>query len=175
MKRKRIKPFWSTLDGKTVRLYQGDVIAVLKRLPSQSVHMVVTSPPYWGLRDYGTAEWEGGNKNCDHLETNDKRKKVKQITNTGTNQLTYKHKCKKCGAKRIDQQIGSEKTPEEFVAKMVEVFREVKRVLRDDGTLWLNLGSTMVSTKIESEEMVLRDAITDKEKKYVLDEIAKCL
>jgi DNA modification methylase len=50
--------------------------------------------------------------------------------------------CRKCGAKRADLQLGLEKTPEEYVAKMVEVFREVRRVLRDDGTLWLNLGDS---------------------------------
>ena len=73
----------------------GDVREKLKELPDQSVHCVVTSPPYWGLRDYGK-----------------------------------------------DGQIGMEDTPEEFVANLVNVFREVWRVLRDDGTLWLNLGDS---------------------------------
>jgi DNA modification methylase len=50
--------------------------------------------------------------------------------------------CKKCGARRIDSQIGLEPTPDEFVAALVEVFREVRRVLRDDGTVWLNLGDS---------------------------------
>jgi DNA modification methylase len=54
----------------------------------------------------------------------------------------YRDVCGKCGARRQDEQIGLEKTPEEYVAKLVEVFREVRRVLRDDGTLWLNLGDT---------------------------------
>jgi hypothetical protein len=54
----------------------------------------------------------------------------------------YKDICGKCGAQRIDSQIGMEETPEQFVANMVEVFREVWRVLRDDGTLWLNLGDS---------------------------------
>lgn len=89
------KPFWQTTDGRTVRLYLGDVLARLHEMPAKSVHMCVTSPPYWGLRDYN-----------------------------------------------VDGQLGSEKTPEEFVQKMVEVFREVRRVLRDDGTLWLNLGDS---------------------------------
>ena len=73
----------------------GDVREKLKELPDRSVHCVVTSPPYWGLRDYGE-----------------------------------------------DGQIGMEDTPEEFVANLVNVFREVWRVLRDDGTLWLNLGDS---------------------------------
>jgi DNA modification methylase len=74
---------------------QGDAIEVLKTLADQSVHCCVTSPPYWGLRDYGD-----------------------------------------------DAQLGLEATPEEYVGKMVAVFREVRRVLRDDGTLFLNLGDS---------------------------------
>lgn len=54
----------------------------------------------------------------------------------------YKDKCGKCGAIRIDQQLGLEKTPDEYVARMVEIFREVQRVLKDDGTIWLNLGDS---------------------------------
>jgi DNA modification methylase len=77
------------------QILNGDCIEMMKTLPDQSVNCCVTSPPYFGLRDYGH---EG--------------------------------------------QIGLEETPEAFVQKMVEVFREVHRVLRDDGTLWLNLGDT---------------------------------
>lgn len=73
----------------------GDVRERLKELPDRSVHCCVTSPPYWGLRDYGEAG-----------------------------------------------QIGLEQSPEEYVAELVAVFREVWRVLRDDGTLWLNLGDS---------------------------------
>jgi DNA modification methylase len=71
----------------------------LRSLPDESVHCVVTSPPYWGLRDYGQ-----------------------------------------------DGQIGLEDTPEAYTARMVEVFREVRRVLRDDGTLWLNLGDSYAAS-----------------------------
>lgn len=78
--------------------YIGDVIDTLKKIPDESVQCVVTSPPYWGLRDYG-----------------------------------------------IKGQLGLEETPEEYVANMVKVFREVKRVLRVDGTLWLNLGDSFAS------------------------------
>jgi DNA modification methylase len=74
-------------------ILNGDVIACLRSLPDACVQCVVTSPPYWGLRDYG-----------------------------------------------VEGQIGLEPTPEEHVEKMVEVFREVRRVLRDDGVLWLNYG-----------------------------------
>lgn len=76
-------------------IIQGDCREVLKTLPDASVQCCVTSPPYFGLRDYG-----------------------------------------------VDGQIGLEPTPEDYVAQMVEVFREVRRALRDDGTVWLNLGDT---------------------------------
>jgi DNA modification methylase len=83
------------LGDVTCRVLQGDCREVLKRIPDSSVHCAVTSPPYFGLRDYGK-----------------------------------------------DGQIGLESTPDEYVENMVEVFREVRRVLRDDGTLWLNLGDS---------------------------------
>lgn len=88
-------PYWSSASG--AALHCGDVRACLRRLPARSAHCCVTSPPYWGLRDYG----------------NDK-----------------------------SLEIGAEPTPEEYVATMVEVFQEVRRVLRDDGTCWLNLGDS---------------------------------
>ena len=82
------------------KLLQGDCLEVLKTLPDQSVQMCVTSPPYYGLRDYG-----------------------------------------------VDGQIGLEETPEAYTEKMVVVFREVRRVLRDDGTLWLNLGDSYFGSR----------------------------
>lgn len=78
-----------------IDIITGDCRQLLKQMPDQSVHCCVTSPPYFGLRDYGH---EG--------------------------------------------QIGLEQTPDDYVAEMVAVFREVRRVLRDDGTLWLNLGDS---------------------------------
>ncbi len=82
-------------EGARNRILQGDALEVLRTLPDERFHCVVTSPPYWGLRDYGVA-----------------------------------------------RQIGLESTLEAYVAKLVEVFREVRRVLRRDGTLWLNLGDS---------------------------------
>jgi len=125
-------------------IYQGDCLEILKTFQDDSINCVVTSPPYWRLRDYGTAEWEGGNPNCKHVrlgkvaDGNMGQKNEKAISGDGI----YKEVCNICGAKRIDSQLGIEKTPEEYVAKMVEVFREVKRVLKKNGTLWLNLGDT---------------------------------
>lgn len=140
-------PFWSSHNGEsTLTLYQGDVLEVLRQMPAESVHCVVTSPPYWGLRDYGTGTWEGGDTRCDHTVG----PVVSSVsTLEGGKQpavrVPFRGDCGKCGARRIDNQIGLEKTPEEYVAKMVEVFREVKRVLRQDGTLWLNMGDAYAS------------------------------
>lgn len=79
----------------TVRILKGDCRDVLRSLPAESVHCAVTSPPYWGLRDYGCVG-----------------------------------------------QIGLEATVTEFVDELVAVFRDVRRVLRSDGSLWLNLGDS---------------------------------
>lgn len=122
-------------------ILHGDALTMLKTLPDESVHCCVTSPPYWGLRDYGTAKWEGGSITCDHIS----RPQVsdKAASNRGSlRDNPYKNICLKCGAIRVDGQLGLEKTPEEYTEKMTAVFREVRRVLRTDGTLWLNLGDS---------------------------------
>jgi DNA modification methylase len=81
------------------RIHCGDCLEVLRGMPDEVVQCVVTSPPYWGLRDYG-----------------------------------------------VEGQLGLEPTPEEYTRKMVDVFREVRRVMKDDGTLWLNLGDSYASS-----------------------------
>ena len=133
-------------------VYVGDCVESLRMMPDKSVHCCVTSPPYWGLRDYGTARWEGGSAACDHVDVSIGMSDKNTLGPSGylppTNAANvgrvrqYRDTCGKCGAIRIDSQLGLEKTPEEYVAKMVEVFREVRRVLKDDGTLWLNLGDS---------------------------------
>ncbi|MCM3150280.1 DNA methyltransferase [Bacillus pumilus] len=75
------------------QIIQGDCIKVVQSLPPDTIQTVITSPPYWGLRDYGMTE-----------------------------------------------QIGLEATVQEYIQKIVSLFREIKRVLKDDGTVWLNLG-----------------------------------
>ena len=80
------------------RILVGDCIEMMRTLPDQSVHTCITSPPYFGLRDYG-----------------------------------------------VDGQIGLEASPREFIESLVAVFREVRRVLRNDGTLWVNLGDSYAS------------------------------
>ena len=138
------------------RIIQGDCIEGMRTLADESVHCVVTSPPYYGLRDYGTASWEGGDAACDHVEIRNTSKSstlgssVNGIASANTlikDNRQFKDICRKCGAHRIDQQIGLEESPDAYVAKMVDVFREVRRILRSDGTLWLNLGDSYASGK----------------------------
>jgi DNA modification methylase len=111
--------------------------------------MVCTSPPYWCLRDYGTAQWEGGSTACDHrpartpqLHTDGKGYIGKCNSNWDDRHDAYRDVCGKCGARRIDAQIGLEPMIEEYVETLVAVFRLVRNVLADDGTLWLNLGDS---------------------------------
>ena len=125
----------------TIRLLCGDALEQLRLLEDESVQCCITSPPYWGLRDYGTGQWEGGDPSHEHVGMTTRTVsggEGKQYTNVGSNRV-YSGDCV-CGARRIDAQLGLERTPDEYVAKLVEVFREVRRVLRGDGTLWLNLG-----------------------------------
>ena len=136
-----------------INILHGDCIESLKSLEDQSINTCITSPPYWGLRDYGTAEWDGGDINCDHVANPNATKKMgnkefnknrpsRESTKT---KVYYEKECPKCGAVRKDNQLGMEDTPEEFTENLVKVFREVKRVLRDDGTVWLNLGDSYSS------------------------------
>jgi len=138
------------------KILQGDVRAMLKTLPEKSVHCGITSPPYWGLRNYSTNPqiWNITDKNCKH---DWKQKRVprpnqsggpstKQDTNPGSRAVEYKDRasysefCDACGALRGE--LGSEPTPEMFVSNIVEVMREVRRVLRDDAVFWLNIGDS---------------------------------
>jgi len=126
----------------------GNCQDTLKEFAPNSARTCVTSPPYYGLRDYGTATWIGGDPNCNHRRDS----KVKpENCNTGhknhdemygVGDAIYKTVCPKCGAIRQDSQIGLEETPEEYIENLVNVFRGVRDVLTDDGTLWVNLGDS---------------------------------
>lgn len=85
----------SVYTSQGIKLFNGDSLSVLKQLPSNFIHCCITSPPYYGLRDYG-----------------------------------------------VDGQIGLEESPQEYINKLVEIFHEVKRVLRDNGTCWVNIGDS---------------------------------
>jgi len=96
----------------------------------------------YGLRDYGTAKWEGGDPNCEHTVGSGDNDNLKTYVTRPERDGIKRQYCQKCGAVRIDQQIGLEQTPAEYVNDIVQVFREVWRILRDDGTVWLNLGDS---------------------------------
>lgn len=105
-------------------IHQGDALTVLRGLPDASVHCCVSSPPYWGLRDYGTATWEGGDPACDHKAPDEAGTTDKPTAGQRTHAGRFCGPvCHTCGAHRIDSQLGLEKTPEAYVARMVEVFR----------------------------------------------------
>ena len=123
----------------------GDCREKLKELPNNFFHTVITSPPYWGLRDYGTGKWIGGDPNCSHIAGKSRNDADREFGTKETLTVQYRDVCKDCGAVREDNQIGMESSPEEYVRKIVRTFQEVKRVLRDDGTLWLNLGDSYSS------------------------------
>jgi len=125
-----------------VTILNGDCRDVLQTLPEGSINMCVTSPPYYGLRDYGTATWTGGDPQCDHVEKIAAHGGERADRDQSGNVFKYRGTCEKCGATSTDNQIGLEESPEEYIAQLVEVFREVKRVLRDDGTLWVNIGDS---------------------------------
>lgn len=104
----------------TVRILTGDCREVLRTLPDESIHMVCTSPPYYGLRDYQTAKWEGGDPGCDHKERTARndggRTQIGAFNGSARADsdkggMNFRHECGKCGARRIDSQIGLEPTP----------------------------------------------------------------
>lgn len=138
------------MHHRSFELWCGDVRAVLPTLPDASVDCIVTSPPYYGLRDYGTAVWEGGDPHCPHMRLNKISESggtghVAMLANgVGVGDAIYKDVCKQCGARRIDSQIGLEPTPQEYIETLTGVFREARRVLKPEGTLWLNLGDTYI-------------------------------
>jgi DNA modification methylase len=136
----------------SIKILEGNCLQTLSSLEEKSVNTCVTSPPYWGLRDYGTAKWIGGDPNCSHMRTTKINKNTsnnvvnKAWSEGNVGDAIYKSKCSKCGAVREDDQLGLEETPEQFVENLVKVFQEVRRVLRDDGTVWLNLGDSYCGT-----------------------------
>jgi len=122
----------------------GDVFSRIETISDKSINCCVTSPPYYGLRDYGTAKWIGGNESCDHkipASEHDPKRAGGDMGSSHTIRFN-RDKCYKCGAIREDKQIGIEETPNDYIQKLTKVFQEVWRVLRDDGTLWVNIGDS---------------------------------
>lgn len=136
-------------------IIQGNTLEVLKNIPDNSINMVITSPPYWGLRCYNTNPqvWDG-DENCDHeWDTKIIRKRTDGDV-PGKNSLIAKYRpndivnrpdiisntCIKCGAWKGE--LGSEPTYEMYINHLMQIFDEVKRILKDDGTCWVNLGDS---------------------------------
>jgi len=133
----------------------GDCVELMAHMDDESVDMCVTSPPYWGLRDYGgkgivwgsqeciergegdtSHEWEGYTRPSENTRNNNNSLQLKSAYWEPQEQAFCKH----CDA--WFGQLGLEPTPEQYVKNMVEVFREVKRILKPQGTLWLNIGDS---------------------------------
>ena len=139
-------PSW---DNGVVRLYHADARRI--PLPDESVHCVVTSPPYWNLRDYGLepSVW-GGDSECPHYwsdgvgapgaRSSDRKSGSKQQNANRRDGMPTSAFCGECGAWLGT--LGLEPTVDLYVAHIVEIFREVWRVLRKDGTCWVNLGDS---------------------------------
>lgn len=133
-------------------IIQGNVLDRLKQIPSESINMVITSPPYWGLRNYNTNPqiWDGDN-DCEHdwdsfikkgitggiksEKVNTKGQENFQIVQDSPQQI-----CIKCGAWKGE--LGSEPTYELYIKHLCDIFDEVKRILTNDGTCWVNLGDS---------------------------------
>ena len=134
----------------------GDCRKIMKRWIDEGVKVqtCITSPPYYGLRDYGTATWEGGDINCDHegIKLANNRNFLNEDGRKGNNNSLSSGDCVKCGAKRVDSQIGLEQTPKEYIDNMVNVFNLVKELLADDGTLWVNIGDSYARTGGDSSQ-----------------------
>jgi DNA modification methylase len=128
-----------------IKFIQGNCIDKIKELDDNSIDCVVSSPPYYGLRDYGTAQWQGGNPNCEHKKSRFNYSiSDKQKSNSGSSGLgAYKSgEFCKCGAKRIDEQFGLEKTYQDYLANTVKVFETFKPKLKDTATVWWNVGDS---------------------------------
>lgn len=136
-------------------IIQGNTLEVLKNIPDNSINMVITSPPYWGLRCYNTNPqiWDG-DENCKHEWNTEIIRKRTNGDVPGKNSLFAKHRpndivnrpdvvsniCIKCGAWKGE--LGSEPTYEMYINHLIQIFDEVRRVLKDDGTCWVNLGDS---------------------------------
>lgn len=150
------------------KIYQGDSLEVLKTFPNESINCVMTSPPYWALRDYQIKDdiiW-GGNKDCEHIfqeqETTlhygeSSKQSEDKLLNKNSNPENKDHQkmksgfCSKCNAWK--GQLGLEPTFDLYIKHLCDIFDEVKRVLRKDGTCWINLGDTYASTPAGNKEI----------------------
>lgn len=143
------------------KIYCGNTLDVLKTFPDESINCCVTSPPYWALRDYGTdgVVWDG-DPECEHewgkpnihktnLQAgNPEFQRPWRENASGVSQTNF---CNKCGAWK--GQLGLEPDFNLYIKHLCDIFDEVKRVLRKDGTCWVNLGDTYNSHSANSKNV----------------------
>jgi len=135
------------------KVYSGNSLDVLKTFPDESIDMCITSPPYWGLRDYGTeGQIWGGDDECEHDFKSSTRKLHSGSWGEKDNALPHQKNatilnwevedktCGKCGAWKGE--LGLEPTPEMFISNLCDIFDEIKRVLRPHGSCYVNLGDS---------------------------------
>lgn len=143
------------LENRTILI--GDVMEKIKEIPDSTVDTVISSPPYWALRDYGTGKWVGGNNpDCKHEsirhKTRDERKSnewMEEKLREGTYGDEFKwkaRKCPECNAEYIDLQWGLEPDFKDYLKKLDDLMEELRRVLKDTGSIWINLGDTYSSS-----------------------------
>jgi len=168
------------------KIYHNDALSGLKTLDSESIDCIVTSPPYWGLRNYSTESqiWDGID-GCDHQwgEPVPKGGRIKRpedydpkyaegLSSEKTNPFLDKKSnfCSLCGAWRGS--LGLEPTFQLYIQHLIQIFDECKRVLKPTGTCWVNIGSSYSPGK--DDTMELRNDLSQEDKLYVLTELAKC-
>lgn len=135
------------------KVINGEALEVLKKMPKESIDMCMTSPPYWGLRDYEVEQIFGGDPGCEHdFNVSHRRRNDKSgghgnmgyigaaKSQNGARFGPPTKTCSKCQAWK--GQLGLEPTPEFYIEHLTEIFSEVKRALKKEGTLWLNIGDT---------------------------------
>jgi len=143
------------------KIVQGDCLELMRELPDGCVDCVVTSPPYWGLRDYGLEPviWDGVD-GCQHewgeidggriigghsggIESSGLSNSAARAAGTGSNNINTSQFCSICGAWRGS--LGLEPTFQLYIAHLMQIFDEVKRVLKPTGTCWVNMGDSYIS------------------------------
>ena len=134
------------------KFIQGNCIDVIKTLENNSIDCVVSSPPYFGLRDYGTETWQGGDLNCSHSYGRKTRGGFTKLQKRnkgsfGDDAIKIGEHCKLCGAKRIDEQFGLEKTYQDYLTNTVKVFETFRPKLKDTATIWWNVGDSYSNHK----------------------------
>ncbi len=149
------------------KIHQGDWKELATQLDDNSIDMIMTSPPYWGLRDYGTATWiESNDLNCDHKVGRDTRKsnewmEKKLVQGTfGDEAIKTGHRCPKCNALRVDRQLGLEPHPKEFIQHLVDGFAILRNKLKKTGSLYLNLGDTYYGSNSDKNSIKNPESIS---------------